>query len=63
MQLLFIIYSFVWRSWLEFVKYLQNQASNKSGIELVEVEEEMQVLENHIGGTNIVSEMISIGVD
>ena len=27
---LFIIYSLVWRSWSEFVKYLQNHASNKN---------------------------------
>ena len=36
-----MIYSLVWKSWSEFVKYLQNEAFNKSGIEHIEVEEEM----------------------
>jgi hypothetical protein len=45
------------------VKYLQHQAFNKSDSEHIEVEEEMKVLEFHIDGSLIVTEIISVIVD
>jgi len=59
----FFYYNLVWRSWSEFVKYLQHQAFNKSDREHIKVEEEMKVLEFHTDGSLIVTEMITVVVD